>query len=77
MKYTVIDLFSGCGGLTEGFLKTNRFDFLAHVEWEKPMVETLRANLQKRWNESEESVNNKVWQNQWKNCSGKRVKWLS
>lgn len=60
MKYTVIDLFSGCGGLTEGFLKTNKFDFLAHVEWEKPMVDTLRANLQKRWNESEESVNNKV-----------------
>ncbi len=60
MKYTVIDLFSGCGGLTEGFLKTNKFEFLAHVEWEKPMVETLRANLHKRWNESEESVNNKV-----------------
>lgn len=60
MKYTVIDLFSGCGGLTEGFLRTKKFDFLAHVEWEKPMVDTLKANLHQRWHESEKSVNNQV-----------------
>ena len=48
--YTVIDLFSGAGGLTEGFLQTDKFDFLAHVEWEIPMVQTLRNNLIKRWN---------------------------
>ncbi len=49
-KITAIDLFSGAGGLSEGFLQTGLFDFVAHVEWEKPMVDTLRNNLVKRWN---------------------------
>lgn len=49
-KLTVIDLFSGAGGLSEGFLETGKFSFLAHVEWEAPMVNTLRNNLVKRWN---------------------------
>lgn len=31
-KYTVIDLFCGAGGLSEGFHQTGYFDFLAHVE---------------------------------------------
>lgn len=44
-QYTFIDLFAGCGGLSEGFLQTKRFKSLAHVEWEKPMVETLRNRL--------------------------------
>lgn len=48
-KLTVIDLFAGAGGLSEGFLETRKFKFLAHVEWETPMVLTLRNNLIKRW----------------------------
>lgn len=48
-KYTFIDLFSGCGGLTEGFLQSGHFKSLAHVEWEKPMVDTLRQRLISRW----------------------------
>ena len=48
-KLKVIDLFSGAGGLSEGFLQTGKFEFIAHVEWELPMVETLRHNLVKRW----------------------------
>lgn len=59
-KYTVIDLFSGAGGLSEGFHQTNCFDFIAHVEWEKPMVETLRNNLIKRWDYSENEANKSV-----------------
>ncbi len=51
-KYTFIDLFAGCGGLSEGFLQTGRFSALAHVEWEKPMVDTLRNRLETKWNES-------------------------
>ena len=35
---TFIDLFAGCGGLSEGFLQSNRFEGIAHIEWEKPMV---------------------------------------
>ena len=59
-KYTFIDLFAGCGGLSEGFLRTGRFNALAHVEWEKPMVETLRNRLMTKWNESGENAKKKV-----------------
>lgn len=52
-KLTCLDLFSGAGGLSEGFLETGKYDFVGHVEWEKPMVNTLRNNLEKRWNYSE------------------------
>ena len=44
-KYTCIDLFAGAGGLSLGFKQTNRFDILAHIEWEKPMVDTLRNDM--------------------------------
>lgn len=55
-KLVAIDLFSGAGGLSEGFLQTKKFDFVAHIEWEKPMVDTLRANLISRWNYTEEKA---------------------
>lgn len=45
MKLNYIDVFSGCGGLSEGFSRTNKFKGLAHIEWEKPMVDTLRHRL--------------------------------
>jgi DNA (cytosine-5)-methyltransferase 1 len=53
-KYTFIDLFAGCGGLSEGFLQSGKFEGLAHVEWELPMVDTLRNRIHKHWNHSEE-----------------------
>lgn len=59
-KITVVELFSGAGGLSEGFLQTEKYDFLAHVEWEHPMVETLRNNLISRWNFSEEKARRTV-----------------
>ena len=59
-KLTVIDLFSGAGGLSEGFLQTKKYKFLAHVEWKHPMVITLRNNLIKRWNYSEEEALKRV-----------------
>ena len=52
-KFTFIDLFAGCGGLSEGFLSTGKFKSLAHVEWEMPMVESLRNRLVKKWGYSE------------------------
>lgn len=40
-----IDLFAGCGGLSEGFDGAGDYHGLAHVEWESPMVKTLRNRL--------------------------------
>lgn len=59
-KLTCLDLFCGAGGLSEGFLQTGKYDFVGHVEWEKPMVDTLRNNLVKRWNYSEEHAEKSV-----------------
>lgn len=58
--YTFIDLFAGCGGLSEGFLQTGRFESLAHVEWEKPMVDTLRFRLSQKWGLSPEEAKKRV-----------------
>jgi len=51
-KLTFIDLFAGCGGLSEGFLQTGKYEALAHVEWEMPMVSTLRNRLITKWGHS-------------------------
>lgn len=59
-KYTFIDLFAGCGGLSEGFLQTKRFKSLAHVEWEKTMVDTLRNRLVSKYNFTEEKAKEHV-----------------
>ncbi|MBO7054304.1 MAG: DNA cytosine methyltransferase [Bacteroidales bacterium] len=59
-KFTFIDLFAGCGGLSEGFLQTGRFEALAHVEWEMPMVNTLRNRLVQKWNHSEQEAKERV-----------------
>ncbi len=59
-KLTCLDLFSGAGGLSEGFLEAGKYEFVGHVEWELPMVNTLRNNLVKRWNYSEHAAKQKV-----------------
>ena len=43
-KYTFIDLFAGCGGLSEGFYRVG-FQALAHVEINHWACETLRKRM--------------------------------
>ncbi len=62
MAYNFIDLFAGCGGLSEGFLQSGHYRALAHVEWEKPMVDTLRNRLVQHWNHTEEDALKRVVQ---------------
>ena len=48
-RFSFIDLFAGCGGLSDGFLQTGHFTSFAHVEWEKPMCDTLKHRLSSKW----------------------------
>lgn len=41
MKYKIIDLFSGAGGLTEGF-RTDNFDIIGHIEKNEAASQTLK-----------------------------------
>lgn len=46
----MLDLFAGCGGLTDGFMQTENFIDIAGVEWKKAPVETLRNRLRTKYN---------------------------
>jgi len=43
-QFVVLDMFSGGGGLTEGFIRHN-FDFLGHVEMDRNAADTLETRL--------------------------------
>ena len=60
MALNFIDLFAGCGGLSEGFLTAGNYKALAHIEWEKPMVDTLRNRLVKKWGHSVQEAKRRV-----------------
>ncbi|GAB6633424.1 DNA cytosine methyltransferase [Streptococcus uberis] len=57
-KIKIADLFSGAGGLLEGFMQSGLYEPKASVEWEKAPVDTLRHRLKSKWKieDSEESV---------------------
>ena len=54
-KLTFIDLFSGCGGLSEGFYKSG-FTSLAHVEYDHYACESLRTRMKHYGYEETSSV---------------------
>lgn len=49
-KIKTIDLFAGCGGLTEGFAQTGLYETWACVEWEKAQCDNLIKRLKEKWN---------------------------
>ena len=53
-----IDLFVGCGGLSEGFEQSRKYKMIGAVEWEPSPVKELRNHLKNRWgiNDAEERV---------------------
>jgi len=58
MGYRYIDLFAGCGGLTDGFEQTGLYSPQAFVEWDKNAVNTLKNRLETKW--SIDNVDEKV-----------------
>ncbi|UTI43286.1 DNA cytosine methyltransferase [Niallia sp. RD1] len=52
-KYNVIDIFAGCGGLSDGFEKTGMYNLLAAVEWEKAPASNLVNRLETKWDISD------------------------
>jgi DNA (cytosine-5)-methyltransferase 1 len=48
-KIKTIDLFAGCGGLTEGFAQTGLYETKACVEWEIPQCQNLTKRLLDKW----------------------------
>lgn len=48
-KIKIVDLFSGAGGLLEGFMQTGLYKPQASVEWEKAPIDTLRHRLKTKW----------------------------
>jgi DNA (cytosine-5)-methyltransferase 1 len=44
-----IDLFAGCGGLTEGFKQSGNYNTIACVEWDKVPCKTLHRRMQSKW----------------------------
>ena len=48
-KLKTIDLFSGCGGLIEGFESSGLFSTLGIVEWDSLSLKTLANRLKTKW----------------------------
>lgn len=48
-KYKAIDLFCGCGGLSEGFLKTNKFEIPLHIDWDEAPLKAFKNRLKTKW----------------------------
>jgi DNA (cytosine-5)-methyltransferase 1 len=52
-KFNVMDLFAGCGGLSEGFEQSGHYHMSAHVEWESVPCATLIKRMHEKWGYSD------------------------
>jgi DNA (cytosine-5)-methyltransferase 1 len=52
-KLNTLELFVGCGGLLDGFEKSNYYNTVASVEWQKYACDTLVNRLKKKYNYSD------------------------
>ena len=50
MSLNIIDLFVGCGGLSDGFLQTKKFKTLSAIDWDIDAINTFKKRLKKKWN---------------------------
>jgi len=48
-KINIIDLFAGCGGLSDGFEQTGFYNTVSAVEWDKAPIECLRNRMKTKW----------------------------
>lgn len=48
-KLKYIDLFAGCGGLSDGFEQTKQYECVAAVEWAKAPCNTFISRLKNKW----------------------------
>ena len=48
-KIKTIDLFAGCGGLTEGFEQSGYYELISAVEWDKAPIDCLRNRMKSKW----------------------------
>lgn len=48
-KIKIIDLFAGCGGLSDGFEQSMKYDIVAHIEWENVPCTTLIKRFCNKW----------------------------
>ena len=55
ISHTFLDLFAGCGGLSEGFYQEG-FKALAHVEIDDRACETLRLQMSRHGYSNAEST---------------------
>ena len=44
-KYNIVDLFCGCGGISEGFRSTGKVNIIGAIDFDKAACETYKYNF--------------------------------